>query len=316
MADLFTTTTAISNLVKTAFDRFVEYPLRAEPLFRQSVLIDKRPVQQAMPGSAVTLSKWTDLSVSTTALSEAVDKDAIALGNPAQVTVTPDEYGEAIRITPKAQYFAFSDIEPAAVNLLAWNMVQTLDTLVSTAARAGTNVVYAGASGAVDATGPTNAVAATDLISAKQVRYVVNRLRNNLAVPVKNGMYWSAIHPDVALNLRTDTGAANWRTPHEYQAANNIWAGETGEFEGAFFIESTRVYNTNDGTTSAQVYRNLFAGRQALVEAVVQEPYAGVTPPLDKFQRFPHLFWKGILGWSVYRQESLYRLETSANVTS
>lgn len=43
MADVLTTTSVMSNLVQTAYDRLVEFALRSEPLFRS--IADKRPAQ-------------------------------------------------------------------------------------------------------------------------------------------------------------------------------------------------------------------------------------------------------------------------------
>lgn len=41
MADAFTGTAALANLVQTAYDRLVEFALRSEPMFR--TVADKRP---------------------------------------------------------------------------------------------------------------------------------------------------------------------------------------------------------------------------------------------------------------------------------
>jgi len=77
MANAYTGTSAMSNLVKAAYDRYVEFALRSQPMFRD--LADKRPVQQAMPGSSVVFSLYQDLAAATTALTETVDPDAVAV---------------------------------------------------------------------------------------------------------------------------------------------------------------------------------------------------------------------------------------------
>ncbi len=43
MVDAFTDTSAMANLVQTAYDRLVEFGLRSEPMFR--AIADKRPAQ-------------------------------------------------------------------------------------------------------------------------------------------------------------------------------------------------------------------------------------------------------------------------------
>ena len=54
----YTDTTALAGLIKTAYDRYVEFALRAQPLIRS--VADKRPAQQAMPGSSVVFSIYND----------------------------------------------------------------------------------------------------------------------------------------------------------------------------------------------------------------------------------------------------------------
>ena len=62
----YTGTSAVSGLVKAAYDRYVEFALRSQPLMRN--LADKRPVQQAMPGSYVVFSIYNDLAAATSTL--------------------------------------------------------------------------------------------------------------------------------------------------------------------------------------------------------------------------------------------------------
>jgi len=49
-----------AGLVQKAYDRLLEFALRAEPLIRS--VADKRPARQAMPGQTVVLQKYTDLN--------------------------------------------------------------------------------------------------------------------------------------------------------------------------------------------------------------------------------------------------------------
>jgi N4-gp56 family major capsid protein len=127
-------------------------------------------------------------------------------------------------------------------------------------------------------------------------------------------MFWAGIHPEVSHDLRAETGAGSWRQPHEYQSNDQIWAGEIGNFEGAFFVESPRLYTATDGAASAKVYRTFMAGAQALAEAVAEEPHTVIGPVTDKLMRFRPIGWYGVLGFSVYRDEALYRIETGSSI--
>ena len=72
-----TDTTAISNLVRTAYDQYVRMALRSIPVMR--ALADVKPVQQAMPGSSVVFSIYSDLAQAVTPLTETSDASSVAL---------------------------------------------------------------------------------------------------------------------------------------------------------------------------------------------------------------------------------------------
>jgi len=63
------------------------------------------------------------------------------------------------------------------------------------------------------------------------------------------------------------------------------------------------------------VYRSYFAGQQALAEAVAEEPHTVIGPVTDKLMRFRPIGWYGVLGFAIYRQEALYRLESNSSIT-
>ena len=76
--------TGLTNLVQSAYDRYVEMALRSQPLIRD--IADKRPVQQAMPGSSVVFQLYSNLAQATSTLTENVDPDAVAISNTSTVS--------------------------------------------------------------------------------------------------------------------------------------------------------------------------------------------------------------------------------------
>lgn len=301
-----------AGLVTAAYDKYLEFALRSEPMFRK--FADKRPVDVTSPGSSVVFQRYADLSAATSALTETSDPDAVALSATTAVTVTLNEYGNAVLTTEKLQLTSLSDVDPAIAELVAWNMRDSLDQIVRTTLVGGTNVVYA-ANGSVDTTGPTNTVGgANDIIKSAYVRYIVSKLRGNSAQPYDGGYFVGIVHPDVSHDLRAETGMAAWRDPHVYaeNANANIWAGEIGVYEGVRWIESPRTYSATDGAASAKVHRTVVMGRQALAEAVAREPGIVIGPVVDKLMRYRPIGWKGMLGWARYREEALFRLESSS----
>ena len=310
--DISTTQVGITNLVTTAYDKYVEFALRSQPLFRQAAT--KRPVDVSHAGASVRFQKYVDLAAATTALTENEDRDSVALANTTYVDVTLNEYGNSVLTTDKLVFESLSDVDPAIANIIAYNQVDTLDQLVRAVLIGGTNVIRSDADAV--STQALNLLTTGDDFSSAHVRYTVAKLRGNNALPLANGLYGCYIHPDVSHDLRAESGAAGWRSPHEYSGASDIWGGVLGVYEGAFFIESPRTYIGADGASSKKVHRTLMMGQQALAEAVGYEPQVVVGPVTDKLMRFRPVGWKALIGWARYREESLYRIETTSTITA
>src|SRR6478736_2418563 len=215
MANAFTGTGAMAALVQTAYDRALEFALRAQPMFRQ--VADKRPVQQAMPGSSVVFSLYQDLAQQITPLNELVDPDAVAAGNPTTVSVTLNEYGNSILVSNKLDLFSFTDVTAGLVNQVAWNLVDSVDLIVQNVLAAGTQVIRQNGDPASVAPtyngGTTNGVQPTSIYSSKAVRLAVAKLRNQKVHPNKGSFYTTYISPEVSHDLRAESGGAAWRAP-------------------------------------------------------------------------------------------------------
>jgi N4-gp56 family major capsid protein len=319
MANAYTDTTAMSNAVQTAYDKLFEFALRSQPMFRQ--VADKRPAEQTAPGGSIVLERFQDLAQQTATLTENVDPDSVALGNPTTVTITLNEYGNPVLRTRKLYLYSLTDVDPAVANIVAYNMADSVDTVVQTVLRGGSNLIQLQGGATTYVTNATSGTAAatmvgTDGFKSSLGRLAVVKLRTNKAVPRKGSLYWAGIHPEVSYDLRSDTGAAAWRDPHNYSAAGNIWAGEIGSYEGAYYIESPRCFQAVDAGASTTVrrFRTYFAGQQALAEAVADEFHVIPGPITDKLMRFRPLGWYGVAGWARYREEALIRVETSSTI--
>lgn len=313
MANAYTGTSAVAALVQTAYDRLVEFQLRAQPLHRE--VADKRPAQQDKPGSSIVFSLYNDLSTATSTLTETVDPDAVAIGNPSTVTVTLAEYGNAVLRTRLLNLFSFSDIDPAIANIVAFNMVDSIDAVVLNVLVGGTNIIRENGGSMVINTGSNGSITSTDIIQSRDIRAAVTKLRAGKALPRKGSLYWAAIHPEVSYDLRSESGSiAGWRAPHVYSAPGSVWAGEIGEYEGAFFVETPRAFNDTTGSASTRVFYTLFAGQQALAEAVSEEFHVVVGPVVDKLMRARPIGWYGVAGWSIYRQAALYQVRTTSSI--
>lgn len=314
MPDVYTGTSALSNLVAGAVDQYVRAALRHQPLLRN--IADTRPAQVDKPGSSVTFYKHGKLADATTPLNELTDPDVVALPNPTPVQVTLNEYGNAAITSIKVKNFSFSQIDPHQLTSITNNMRDSLDALVGTALYAGTNKFRGGATTRTN----TTDILAADTIVSRNVRHAVTKLRSAAVEPVAGELYNAYIHPDVAADLREESGSNGWREAHVNAAPGLIWPGVTGVYEGAQFIESARMKvavkgggKTGGTGDEADVYTTLFHGREALAEAVQIEPHVEIGVVPDKLNRFFPLGWYGLLGWAIFRNESLILRETSSS---
>ena len=388
----YTDTTAIAGLIKTAYDRYVEFALRSQPMIRS--VADKRPAQQAMPGSTVVFSLYNDLAAATSTLGETTDVTAVALPDVSTVSVTLEEKGNGALVTRKLQLFSLSDVDPAVADIIAYNMADSIDQLAMSALNGGTYVQYGGATATSTAT-----VTAASTIDSADIRKLVAKLRTRKAVPREGNLYWTGIHPEVSHDLRAETGSVGWRDIHAQtdSGQGNLWAGTIGTYEGAFFVETNRMASAKSGanqstlattavtvagtsagftfgvassaviatraevgdkvngtgiatdarisaiTTSGstttftvatahtaavtattvvtvtpvtRVYSTILCGKQALAEAVAVEPNVVIGPVTDSLMRFRPIGWYGVLGFSRYREESLYRIESGSSIAA
>lgn len=309
--DILSGTSLGTNLVKTAYDRLVEFALRPLPWYR--MVADKRPENQTQPGTTVTFNLYADLATATSTLTETTDPDAVAIPATTTVSVTLNEYGNAALVTRKLRMFSLSDVDPGIADIIAYNMVDSIDTVVRDVLRVGTNVIREIA-GALTIGGATASVTATDTFKSRDIRAAVAKMRGASVVPREGSSFVGYMHPDVAYDLRSETTGADWRSPHVYSGADQIWGGTVGEYEGVLWIETPRAYNATDGASSAKVQRTLICGRQALAEATAQEFSTVIGPVTDKLMRFRPIGWYGVAGWAIYRQAAVYRIETSSTL--
>lgn len=319
MADVYSTTTSGvgSNLVTMAYDKLIEMNLRSVPKFRD--IADKKVGNPTHDGSSIRFQFYNDIADTTVAgatLAETVDPDAVAIPATTTLDVSQLELGRVVLPTRKLSLMSLSDVDPWIANAVSFNMTQTLDNGIAAVLNASTQVVRE-AAGALSTSAAVTAVTASDTIKARDIRYTFTKLKAANVVPRSGSMYVSYIHPEVAADLRTETGNNVWRTPHDYQNITALYAGELGSWEGVRFIETPNMTNaqvgSGSGGTQTRVYNTYVMGQQALAEAVWKEPGIEFGNISDKLNRFRPVGWHGIINWAIYRQAALWNLQTAAS---
>jgi N4-gp56 family major capsid protein len=184
------------------------------------------------------------LAQKTSTLSEAVDPDAVALSTPTTVSITLNEYGNSVLVTRALELFSLADVDPAIANIIAFNLADSIDAVAMETLRGGTNVIYSGSTATSTAT-----VTAAATINSANIRKAVAKLRSAKSVARKGSLYWAGIHPEVSHDLRAESSSGQgWLLPNQYGSSQDrIWAGEIGNYEGAFYIESSRLFSSKSG---------------------------------------------------------------------
>jgi N4-gp56 family major capsid protein len=322
MADYYAAETGTSNLSvdQVAFEKLAYFALRPEMYFDQFASV--RATNATNPGASVKFTVFADLAAATTALGEAEDVTPVAMSD-SQVTVTLEEYGNATVTTAKLRASSFLPVDPVAANAVGYNAGLSIDTIARNVLQAGTNVIYA--TGGTDTATARVDMDVDDTITAKDVRRAVAQLRG-ANVPTIGGNYVGFIHPDVSYDLRGITDASGWRDAYKYTNAMPIYNGEIGMFEGVRFMESPRAplfanaYNGSGATGTGDSYGTLIMGQQALAKAVSLGGEYGEQPTIvygtvtDLLQRFRPVGWKHFVGYGVFRQEALRRIESSSSI--
>lgn len=298
-----------------AYEELARFAYRPELYFDQWTDVKATSAQR---GSSVTFWQQSDLAVATTPLTEDVDVTPVALSN-TSVTVTPLEYGNATVTTARLLATSRVEIDPVVANVIGYNAGISIDTIAGNAFAAGTNVSYGGS-----ATSRAT-VAADHTLTSALVRRAYARLRTANVPTFDGGMYVAMIHPNVAYDLKSETGETGWRAPQVYGASQaNIANGEIGAYEGFRFIVSPRAPEfTNAGVGSTvEVYRSLFFGREAMAKAhwngggYGPDPTVVIADQPDLLKRHFPIGWKHAVAYSAFRADAMQAIETSSSIAT
>ena len=300
-----------------AFQQLAYFAFRSQPMYE--MVADVRSTAQTHNGASVQFNIYDNMAQATSALTEASDVTAVALGD-STVTVTLAEYGNAVITTAKLRGTSFLNVDADAANIIGYNMVDSVDKLVSNVANAGTNVIYSTGSGAL----PTSRVTIADAntIDTATARQAVAELRGASAPGFENGNYIGLIHPDVSYDLRALTAVTDVIQFQIRQEGAAVRNGSIGVFGGIEWIENPRAPILDDAgaTSTTNVYQTLVAGRQALAKAFSRAPGFGEDPSVvfgpvtDTLRRFHPVGWYHLVGYGVFRQAALRRIESSSSI--
>ena len=301
-----------------AFQQLAYFAFRSQPMYE--MVADVRSTAQTHNGASVQFNIYDNMAQATSALTETSDVTAVALGD-STVVVTLAEYGNAVITTAKLRGTSFLNVDADAANIIGYNMVDSMDKIVSDVANGGTNVIYAqGSAGSR----PTSRGAVSDAATfgAQEARMAVADLRTASAPGFENGNYLGMIHPDVSFDLREQTAVTDVIQYQIRQEGAAVRNGSIGVFGGIEWIENPRAPILDDAgaTSTTNVYQTLVAGRQALAKAFSRAPGFGEDPSVvfgpvtDTLRRFHPVGWYHLVGYGIFRQAAMQRIESSSSI--
>lgn len=309
MVNVFTDTSSNQGtaLIKTAYDKALEWELRSEPMFR--TFATKRPELPTHNSNTVVLTIEQDVAVSSapSALSETADDDAQQGPAVVNVTVTFAEYGYHQIATLKLRRSTFVSVDPIVSKQVSNHLVDSIDLAVRAKLDTLTNVLYVGTSNSFTTNNTGGALTdVTGNLNIAAVRAARQKMVKRNAMRWEGNDFMAVADPDVTADLMAETGPGSWNDVHTYSGqVQSIYAGEVGKMFGVRFIESPRCRQNENNGASETVYSSYLMGRDALVQLTEIEPgiVVGGAIGSDVYKRFLAVGWYGEIGWAKYREE-------------
>jgi N4-gp56 family major capsid protein len=274
-----TSTSGLPNAVANYYDRNLLDRLEADLYFEQY------GEQKSLPkgkGNVIYFTRYSNLSVSTTALTQGTVPDGLTLQS-TQITATPVQYGNYIALSDMLRLQSIDPIVEGALDVLGYLASLQLDTVIRNTLHNAMTNQFAG--------GAVSEVTTSAVFTAAEVRKAVKTLKVANVRPHSEGTYAGLIHPTSGFDLMSETVAGGWLEVNKYTSADKMMKGEIGKLYGVRFAESTNI-QTGTGASSAVSYRNWIFGKgafgvvsldgMALKTYIKQLGSSGVSDPLDQ----------------------------------
>lgn len=293
-----TTTITIPLSVRAVYSK--EIIRQAQPRLRFAQFAKKKTDLSANAGGAIKFTKYSSISRGGK-LTEGVNINEKAMSN-SEITITVEEYGNAVKISEKAIQLSMHDELAEASIALANDMSLVLDEELRDTALSTTNVVYGG--------GKTSAGAlvAGDGFTTQTIKDLAEALATNNAPKIDGQYYICIAHPHQLRQIRDDD---NWVNCHQYQNIKNIYEGEVGMYEGIRFVETTQMIQNTAGETLAK-YGVSVPTWEAVVFGENSYGWAEALPVemrdngVEDYGRMHGVAWYAIWGFGIIEEKNIF----------
>lgn len=291
------TFTRIPELVLRVYSKDIEF--QAQPVLRFDQFAEVKTDLNANPGDGITFFKYNNLSRGG-ALTEGTPMETQALAG-AQVTITVQEYGNAVSVTEFLIQTSFDDVMSSSARLLGFDYATVLDELARDTLMTSGNEIFANDRATEDD------IVSGDILSVEELKDGVELLATNLAPKIGNDHWVCFVHPHQSRGLRDDD---DWITVARLDP-QRLYNGEIGRIDDIIFIETTQLdKDANENATPADVYTAIMIGGNAFGKAValnVEMRDNGI----EDFKRQRSLAWYNIMGEGVLNEDNIVLIKTA-----
>ncbi len=314
MANNFVDVVTQAAIIATAFDNMSVKPLRPNYVF-DGLAQEKTWNLPTMPnkGDALQFTRLSALSANTAALDVTAHEGTASQKNSyVRVAVTMDAYGdhsildtfelgnESFVDAVSDMAFLMQDQGMNSVNLLARDAIDKNQYSNTVSGALSSTYHYYASNGTASSMG---------VLKAIDIRKVVADLKGVNVPTFEDGFYLGVIDPNVATQLRSETGNAAWGAAvlAGDQSVQRRFNGDLGTFEGVRFISSTEARKQGTGTVSTYIL-----GKDGVGKAIGRNLQVSLKPGLDgNHSNQLTIRWNALLGYGIVRRESIRIISSS-----
>lgn len=242
-----TTSNLGTNTLGILFDRKVINSLQPNLYFEQ--LADVVMVDGGNTHRFAMFDQIANASVTT--LTEATNPTGVAVTATVN-SITPTQYGISVEVSDLVVITAFFDLLMSSSLEVGYAMARKIDSVIQTAANAGTNVYYGGGKASRAALG------AGDLLDINLILKAGQKLVNGSAPVFADGSYRAVGTPGQIYDLKSNTSVGQWTDVSKYAQPESILNGEIGKINNVRIMQSPNVDTFSSTVTVAPM---LVAGR-------------------------------------------------------
>lgn len=247
--------------------------------------------QQGNSGKSIVFTRYTPMSLATTALSEGANPATTTLVTGANVSCTLAEYGNTIKVAKFLSLTSIDARDKEKIELVGQNMGETLNRLVRTEL-ANATATYAPAHSRKSST-----IKSSETLDASDIASVLKTLEINKARKYPGGYFLGKVDPYGKYNIIKDS---TWLAVKEYSDPQDLYKAEIGSLYGVRFIENVDALSSAGTGSSSTVtcYSTFIHGQDAfgVYELEGDSPKLYITSGIDSGNqtgRFQMISWAG-----------------------